>query len=151
MFVRDLSRVTTRRVSLSSDGRQLDEFSSAGGISDDGRVVTFMSLSPDVVASDHNRVQDVFARNLATGKTYIVSVGPNEESSNGMSCGGGISGDGRIKTFPLRLPISALRAAAATARPATHIRPTAGRRSAHHSRSRTGRRIRGSRLPRRLD
>ncbi|MBA2769727.1 MAG: hypothetical protein H0U35_11485 [Sporichthyaceae bacterium] len=75
-------------MSLSSDGRQLDEFSSAGGISDDGRVVTLMSLSLDVVASDHNRVQDVFARNLAAGKTYIVSVGPNEESSNGMSWGG---------------------------------------------------------------
>ncbi|HKP72616.1 MAG TPA: Calx-beta domain-containing protein, partial [Pyrinomonadaceae bacterium] len=80
-------------------------------ISADGRVVVFMSEASDLSATaDTNNKQDIYARNLATGTTSLVSVnGSGDNSGNDSSSFGGsgpsvsgqssISDDGRFVVF----------------------------------------------------
>ena len=50
-----------RRVSVRSDGGQSRGHSATPDVSDDGRVVVFMSAAPDLVAGDTNEEFDIFA------------------------------------------------------------------------------------------
>jgi Tol biopolymer transport system component len=74
IFLRDRATGTTRRVSVSSQGRQANGSSGFPSISADGRYVAYQSLASNLVPHDTNRLADVFVRDLATGKTSRVSV-----------------------------------------------------------------------------
>jgi Tol biopolymer transport system component len=74
IFVRDMVSSTTQRVSVSSSGAQGRARSTFPAISADGRYVAFASFASNLVAGDTNHVEDVFRRNLVTGKTQRVSV-----------------------------------------------------------------------------
>ena len=71
-FVRDMSTGTTRLVSLSSTGDQLNRRGVANSLTADGQVVFFSTLSK-LVPGDRNSVTDVYAPNLATGEMSLVS------------------------------------------------------------------------------
>src|SRR4051794_22186380 len=65
-FVHDLLTGITRRVSVASDGSQaaptIDPFggSTATAISADGRYISMVSVAPNLVRGDTNRLPDVF-------------------------------------------------------------------------------------------
>jgi Tol biopolymer transport system component len=99
VFVRDRGNGTTQRVSVSLTGAGGRNPSQAPAISADGRLVAFESLAKNLVPRDSNNVEDVFVRNLATGKTRRVSVSSNGAEGGGRSEDPGISADGRVVAF----------------------------------------------------
>ncbi|HYP01752.1 MAG TPA: Calx-beta domain-containing protein [Pyrinomonadaceae bacterium] len=76
VFVRDLQTGTTTLVSATPDGTGSgNEQSIVPIISANGRFVVFNSMATDLVTqADNNAGFDVFVRDLATGKTSLVSV-----------------------------------------------------------------------------
>lgn len=73
IFVRDLRSATTVRVSVGRNGAQANGFSVDPAISRDGRFVAFASVASNLVAGDTNGMTDVFVRDLATGRTTLLS------------------------------------------------------------------------------
>jgi Tol biopolymer transport system component len=82
VFVRDLVTSQTRRVSVSSSGREGDGNSGAPAISADGRWVSFASTAANLVRGDRNRIADVFVHDLQTGRTERVSVSSRGREQN---------------------------------------------------------------------
>ncbi|MEK6328463.1 MAG: hypothetical protein AABM66_13210, partial [Actinomycetota bacterium] len=75
VFVRDLKRGKTTRVSVNSAGAEANDGSIwLPAISDNGRVVAFYSRSTNLVPNDHNGLADFFVRDLKRGETTRVSV-----------------------------------------------------------------------------
>ena len=75
VFVRDLVGGTTTLVSVTKTGTASGNGSSSvGGISADGRFVTFTSDASDLVANDTNKTFDVFVRDLRAGTTTLLSA-----------------------------------------------------------------------------
>ncbi|HLL13498.1 MAG TPA: Calx-beta domain-containing protein [Pyrinomonadaceae bacterium] len=108
IFVRDLQAGTTTLASATPDGTGSGNNSSAvPSVSADGRFVVFNSRATNLVTlSDANGTDDVFVRDLAAGKTKLVSV--NHE---GTATGAGnshlqspqaISADGNFIAFASR-------------------------------------------------
>jgi Tol biopolymer transport system component len=88
IFVRDTVAGATRRVSVSSSGRQGNGNADSPAISPDGRCVAFTSTASDLVAGDTNGARDVFVHSLTTGATTRVDVGPGGRQANaGVSMG----------------------------------------------------------------
>lgn len=113
VFVRDLIRGTTVRVSLDYLGREVRAPSGHPSISDDGRYVTFSSKGA-FVPTDFNQVSDVYVRDLVAETISRVSISTNGVEGNFQSgvpfvcsrsdgipsCGTAlISGDGRMVVF----------------------------------------------------
>ncbi|MFO1049929.1 MAG: hypothetical protein U1E52_18765 [Geminicoccaceae bacterium] len=99
VFVRDLGRGTTERISVSSAGAQGNSISDIPAISADGRFVAFSSLASNLVPGDTNGVSDVFVRDRQTGKTRRVSVGQGGKQGNRFSNAPAISANGRYVVF----------------------------------------------------
>jgi Tol biopolymer transport system component len=75
---------------------------SFGRISGDGRFVVFWSKASNLVAGDTNGSEDVFLRDLRTGKTERVSVSRAGREGNGDSSFPHVSADGRFVCFMSR-------------------------------------------------
>src|SRR5215212_4521481 len=75
--------------------------SSAAGISADGRVVSVSSGASNFVPEDRDGLDDVYARDLQTDTTTLVSraSGVAGANSNGISSGMSLSADGRFVAF----------------------------------------------------
>jgi Tol biopolymer transport system component len=71
----------------------------AGGISADGRYVTFATDSPSEVAGDTNAAMDVFRRDTQTGTTIRISVSAGGGQLADPSAGGSITSDGSMVVF----------------------------------------------------
>ncbi len=99
VFVRDLVKKTTTRVSVSSNGLEGNQASYWPFISADGRYVTFTSEADNLVETDPNTYGDVFLHDLKTGKTELISVAINGNSGNDLSFWSSISSDGRYVVF----------------------------------------------------
>jgi Tol biopolymer transport system component len=99
LFVRDRVNETTRRVSVSSSGRQAEGFSGDASISANGRFVAFVSTASNLVARDGNGVSDVFLHDRRTQRTRRVSVTNDGHEANLESDEAEISGDGRVVAF----------------------------------------------------
>ncbi len=104
VFVHDLERDRTRRVSVNSAGRQGNRESGFEGppatvVSADGRFVAFESESSNLVRHDTNRTYDVFVRDRARRKTRLVSRSSNGRQSNGSSFWPSLSADARFVAF----------------------------------------------------
>jgi Tol biopolymer transport system component len=92
----------TVRVDVSTGGvvGNGDTDTSGIGISANGHLIAFSSSAPNLVAGDTNGMRDVFVRNVRTGTTTRVDVGPGNAQANGDSFGPlAISGDGRFVAF----------------------------------------------------
>jgi len=98
VFVRDVLAATTTRVSVTSEGKQAQGESFGPSISADGRVVVFSSEA-SLVPGDTNRRVDVYAHNLATGQTSLISTSSTGKQGNDDSFGESVSADGRFVTF----------------------------------------------------
>lgn len=97
----------TRRVSVSTTGRESNSFSANPSISADGRYVAFGSFADTLVEGDNNKDKcpnnqscaDVFVHDRLTGKTELVSVDTMGRQGDDSSDYPAISGDGRYVAF----------------------------------------------------
>jgi Tol biopolymer transport system component len=99
VFVRDLPRQRTTRVSVSSRGRAGDSDSEQGAVSGDGHVVTFASWATNLVPGDTNGRPDVFVHDRRTGRTSLVSGAGGGAPGNGEAREPSIDADGRHVAF----------------------------------------------------
>jgi Tol biopolymer transport system component len=104
VFVRDLGRGRTERVSVSSSGRQQDRavadaFSQVPDISADGRYVVFDSDATTLVRGDANRRTDVFLRDRRRHRTTLVSVSATDVQGDNDSFAPRLTPDGRFVAF----------------------------------------------------
>lgn len=88
----------TRLVSITSDGRQTDATSFDAGISDDGRFVSFTSLSSNLTET-HGGLSRVFVHDLLAGTTTRVGGGLGDRRASDVHDQARISGDGRHVAF----------------------------------------------------
>ncbi|PWK32071.1 TolB family protein [Actinoplanes xinjiangensis] len=106
-FVRDTRRGVTERVSVSSGETEGVNGGGESVISADGRFVSFISDSPDLVANDTNDGRDVFMRDRRNGTTTRVNLTTTGGQADGVDSGTGhttqsLSGDGRYVAFSSR-------------------------------------------------
>ena len=99
VFLRNRRTGITRRVSVSTSGKQANGFSGGGDISGDGRYVAFGSRASNLVPGDTNGQLDSFVYNRRTNTIRRVSVSTSGKQANGFSGGGVLSGDGRYVAF----------------------------------------------------
>ena len=99
IFVRDLAKRTTTRVSVSSDGTEGNKASYFPFISSDGRYVTFTSEANNLDPSDTNGAGDVFVHDTRTRQTLMISNATNGSGGNDLSFWSSISADGRYVAF----------------------------------------------------
>ncbi len=111
IFVRDLQTNTTRLVSVNRDGTGTGNLASVQTvISADGHVVAFLSQATDLVTnSDTNEEIDIFARDMVTNTTTLVSVnrdGTTSANGRGLFNAGQqpMSADGRFIIFASAAP-----------------------------------------------
>lgn len=98
VFVRDLQKGTTSRVSVASDGTPGLGHSFSPAISADGRYVAFQSYADNLTPND-TWLPDIFIRDQQTGITSRVSIASNGTQSNHYSKCPSISADGRYVAF----------------------------------------------------
>jgi WD40 repeat protein len=98
VFLSDLASGSTTRVSLSSDGGQLDGPSDMPTVSDGGGLVAFRSSAAHAVAGDENGYGDIFVRDVEAGRTTLASA-TADARANGPSRRPYLSGDGRFLAF----------------------------------------------------
>ncbi|MFH8406562.1 TolB family protein [Streptomyces sp. NPDC018019] len=89
----------TERVGVAADGTQGNGFSGAPALSANGRFVAFTSEATNLGPSDTNGHQDVYVKDLRTGKVGLASVGSTGTPGDGLSGSPGISADGRYVAF----------------------------------------------------
>ncbi len=104
VFVRDLATDTTTRVSVGRGGAEANGASAMPAISATGAAISFDSAATNLVADDHNAINDVFVRIPATDTTERVSVSSSGVAQNASVAApfvqiSSISGDGRLVTF----------------------------------------------------
>ena len=100
IFVRNLRKKKTKRVSVRTNGNEASDDSRSASISADGRFVAFDSEAWDLVNGDTNDEIDVFVRDRLKRMTRRVSVRSNRaQSRNGPSVSPSISGSGRYVAF----------------------------------------------------
>ncbi|MBI3925572.1 MAG: hypothetical protein HY319_08535 [Armatimonadetes bacterium] len=101
VFVHVLDTGTTSRISVDSSGAEASTGVNGIGpnsVTDDGRLVAFLSTSTSLVADDTNGVADCFLRDRMTGTTTRVSVGATQGNAASNSLPR-ISGNGRFVAF----------------------------------------------------
>ena len=104
VFVRDRLAGRTRRVSISSRGRQANGGCEEPSISAHGRYVAFASPASNLVTGDSNDISDVFVRDRWTGHTRRISISSRGLQSTGSPTRTGsnapsISAHGRYVAF----------------------------------------------------
>lgn len=99
IFVYNIKKRQTIRVSVSSNGVQANGESSKPSISADGRYVAFASKASNLVPGDTNDVSDIFVHDLTTGKTTRVNLTSRDKQINGSSGTAIISANGRFVAF----------------------------------------------------
>jgi Tol biopolymer transport system component len=99
VFLRDLGKGVTTRVSVDSSGAQGNGDSSMPSISSNGRYVVFESLATNLVSGDTNGWSDIFVHDRLTGATTRVSVNSSGAQASSLSLAASISSEGHIVAF----------------------------------------------------
>ena len=99
IFVRDQVTGAIERVSVDSNGIEVNDFSRSPSLSPDGRWVTFESFASNLVPNDFNNTIDVFIYDRLTKDIIRVSVASGGIESNGASSAASISADGQWVAF----------------------------------------------------
>jgi Tol biopolymer transport system component len=99
IFVRDLSKDKTERVSVSSKGDEAAKRSLEAQIAGQGRFVVFTSEAGNLVEKDKNKRIDVFVHDRKKDKTELVSVDSRGRNAGGPSISPSISANGRFVSF----------------------------------------------------
>lgn len=98
VFRRDRATATTVRVSVKSNGVQLEGGDSYDpSMSDDGNRIVFTSLAPAIVG-DENGKADIYRKTMSTGLTSLISIRTGI-FGNDHSTAPAISGDGDVIAF----------------------------------------------------
>jgi Tol biopolymer transport system component len=104
VFVRDLETGETVRVSVATNGAEANGASSFPSIDRTGRVVAFLSYATNLDpagAPDGSKRQDLYVRDLTTGRTTHVSPAIGDARTlNGLESRPALSGNGRVIVFP---------------------------------------------------
>jgi Tol biopolymer transport system component len=100
VFVRDVGRARTTRVSSAADGRAANGSSWCPRISANGRFVAYISAASNLVAGDLNRKVDIFVYDRLARRTTRASVGSGRGEVTGCPA---ISADGRFVAFTARV------------------------------------------------
>ncbi len=98
IFVRD-GRGAIARVTVAPDGSPANGPSHQPDVSNNGRYVVFTSEATNLVAGDTNGKPDVFIRDLAQGRTELVSRTAGGAGGNARSSQPAVSGDGQFVAF----------------------------------------------------
>ncbi len=99
IFVRDREMLTTRRISVSSDGDQSNGLSASPSISSDGRYIAFQSYATNLVEDDTNGHADIFVHDGISYATIRASMAWSGLQANGFCDHPSISGDGHYVAF----------------------------------------------------
>ncbi|MCU1678797.1 MAG: hypothetical protein JWM93_3555 [Frankiales bacterium] len=100
VFLRDMEKGTTVRVSNGIDGKQTDGHSGYASVSGDGRFVGFESLATNLVPNQQDYNSDVYIWSRETGTTeWINRPMPGQVIANGSSGDTTVSKDGRFVAF----------------------------------------------------
>jgi Tol biopolymer transport system component len=86
-------------VSRSTSGGSGNSGSFTPAIDDHGAIVAFASDATNLGPVDTNQRRDVYVRNLARGKTRLMSANADGEAGNASSGRPSVSGDGSYVTF----------------------------------------------------
>ncbi len=89
----------TTRISVSTEGVEAERSSRPGSISDDGRFVAFESSATKLASGTSSSRTQIFVRDVASGKTQLVSVSSSGGGGNGSSFSPSLSSDGRYVAF----------------------------------------------------
>ncbi|MCA2214242.1 TolB family protein [Jidongwangia harbinensis] len=99
IFLRDLRRDTTTRISVSTGGAEADGDSYSPSISANGRYVAFASYAGTLVPGDTNEWHDIFVHDTRTGTTERISVAADGAQADGDNYGPSITADGRYVVY----------------------------------------------------
>lgn len=99
IFVRDMTRGTTTRVSVPDGGGEADGPSGTPSISGNGARIAFRSNATNLVPTPSSTYSDIYVRDSVAGTTRRVSVASDNSPSNGYSPFSVISRDGRFVVF----------------------------------------------------
>ena len=102
VFVHDLGTGTTVRASVGSHGEEgngISQVHLGAAFSFHGRYLTFKSYADTLVPGDTNGYQDVFVRDLLSGRTARVNLAPGGQQSTGNTSQPSITRDGRQVAF----------------------------------------------------
>jgi Tol biopolymer transport system component len=99
VFLRDIDAKRTRVVSVGYQGRRQNGDSFFASPSRNGKYVAFQSTASNLVKRDRNGMEDVFLRNMKTGRTTLVSTTPKGRQFRNASIEPSISANGRKVLF----------------------------------------------------
>ncbi len=99
IFFRNLTTLSTERVSIRTDGVEGSDHSLQASLSANANVVSFNSRSSEFVEGNSNGVDDVFVLTVNTGNIIRVSVDSMGNEADDISFFSDISDDGNIVTF----------------------------------------------------
>lgn len=101
IFLYDRENATTQRISVDETGIEANNVSYEPVLSLDGQWSTFVSRATNLVPDDNdtNQVEDVFLRNLTTGKTTRISINEQGQEGDNASFAPRISGNSRYIAF----------------------------------------------------
>jgi len=97
LFDRDTKEI--KRISISSDGEQANNYSLRPSISGDGRYIAFMSYASNLVENDHNHQLDVYVHDQQNKTTDLVSLSIDGVAGNTKSMNPIISSNGHYVAF----------------------------------------------------
>jgi Tol biopolymer transport system component len=100
LWQRNVQAATTTLVSVARSGAMGNGFTLCGSMSDNGRVVAFLSQATNLSRlADTNHQPDVLVRDMATGHTVRVDIGLGGRQANLASGCPSVSGDGRYVAY----------------------------------------------------
>jgi Tol biopolymer transport system component len=99
IYVRDVLKARTRRVSIGASGSDSDGPSYHPAISIDGRHVAFVSDASNLTSDRIRSQAQVFVRDMETGAIEMVSRTPAGRPGNAPSARPALSGDGRVIAY----------------------------------------------------
>src|SRR5207244_13416669 len=94
-YVRDLERGRTKLIDRTSGGQISNDDSRGPSISAGGRFVAFRSQGSNLPGGNGTR-QEIYLRDLKTGRTKLVSKNNAGEAQDGDAFEGRVADDGRI-------------------------------------------------------
>ena len=98
-YVHDFRKGTTELVATTPSGEPGNSYSRVVGISSDGRYVAFSTFATNLVPNDTNMNEDVFVKDLSTGRVVRASVMSDGAQIDGQNIGEAFSSDGRYVVF----------------------------------------------------
>ena len=99
VFLRDRQSGTTKVIAIASDGTYGNDESTAPAISPDGRFVTYVSYSTNLVPGGESGTSYIYLHDRDTGVTERVSLTSSGALANDWSIYPHVSNDGRFITF----------------------------------------------------